>query len=174
MEFYERHYSSDQMALVILSNYPLDDLEAEVRTLLAKTSGSAHALQQAGEAKKQIEQAARRHWRVFGAPAPSLDIKYAHHGRFPPEVVENWLRDLPPRVFYHGSEGNVTLVLKDRGYRDTGSGVWSREPATSDDSKPVKPKRSERVGADEVTQRQEDRLAAKRSLQLAATTDEDK
>ncbi|MCZ6887695.1 MAG: insulinase family protein [Gammaproteobacteria bacterium] len=33
IEFYERYYSSDQMALVILSNYPLDDLEAEVRTL---------------------------------------------------------------------------------------------------------------------------------------------
>jgi len=101
-------------------------LEQEVRTLLGKTTVSSHAVQLAGTAKKNVEQTARAHWRVFGAPAPSINIKYAHHGRFPREAIEDWLSDRPPRVFYHGNEGDVTLILKDRGYRDTGSDVWSR------------------------------------------------
>ena len=102
-------------------------LEHELRDLIRRQNSAVQASQLARDAETQIPKLGEQHWRVFQAPAPTLRIEYATNGKYPRPVVEDWLSDAPPMVFFpHSGDAGVRAILKEQGYTPTlGPNVWA-------------------------------------------------
>jgi insulysin len=112
--FYESHYSADQMALVVLGNQPLDELDAWVTTMFAAVPRRAISkpaalgpLYAPGSLPRELTYQTIKDARdlVYNFPVPELD---SHYRDKPGEYISNLLG--------HEGPGSLHAELKARGW----------------------------------------------------------